>query len=479
MHIRGNVLIIDANTARRRELETLLSFLNVDWISEPHSDILQHCQDERNVSGVLIGHVPNKPIESLISHYPKLPFVTTQALQKSYPNHIGELKKPVVYDHLVQLLHRCQSFSQMTTSLKKSDQSNNLLHLLIGQAESIQDIRGLIQQVARKDANVLITGESGTGKEVIARAIHELSSRNQGPFVPINCGAIPAELLESELFGHEKGAFTGALNQRKGRFELAKNGTLFLDEIGDMPLLMQVKLLRVLQEHVIERVGSGQAIPVNVRVIAATHRDIETMLQEQTFREDLYYRLNVFPIEIPPLRTRIDDLPILFQELMTRHAQKHGARVRLTQRALESLMQQPWYGNIRELSNLIERLVILYPNQVVDSSDLPIKYQKNADLSLEPHTEKQALTDIFTQVASFAETNTSVISEITPPLFSIPKSGIDLKQTMIDIEINYIEQALHSQQGVVARAAKLLKMQRTTLVEKMKKYGIHKDLSHS
>jgi Response regulator containing CheY-like receiver, AAA-type ATPase, and DNA-binding domains len=202
----------------------------------------------------------------------------------------------------------------------------------------------------------LILGESGTGKEVVARNVHFLSERKDGPFIPVNCGAIPGELLESELFGHEKGAFTGAISARKGRFELAEGGTLFLDEIGDMPLQMQVKLLRVLQERTFERVGGNKPLQCNVRIIAATHRNLETMISEDKFREDLYYRLNVFPIDSPALRQRKDDIPLLLQELNSRIQGDGVEGVRFTEQAIASLMEHEWAGNVRELSNLVERL---------------------------------------------------------------------------------------------------------------------------
>ncbi|MGL5497592.1 MAG: sigma-54 interaction domain-containing protein, partial [Aeromonas sobria] len=310
-------------------------------------------------------------------------------------------------------------------------------------------------------------------KEVVARAIHELSPRSAGPFVPINCGAIPAELLESELFGHEKGSFTGAVAARRGRFELAQGGTLFLDEIGDMPMPMQVKLLRVLQERLFDRVGGSKPIQADVRIIAATHRDLEAMIRTQGFREDLYYRLNVFPIETPPLRDRINDIPLLLQELLNRHAEQHHGFIRLTQRAMESLMQYPWPGNVRELSNLLERLLILYPHQIVDVADLPSRYRllpcEPRDERLTEMDERDALAAVFQQPIELDHAMAS------PRTMQLPEEGVNLKEMLADLEVELIRQALESQDGVVARAADLLGMRRTTLVEKMKKYGMSKD----
>jgi sigma-54 specific flagellar transcriptional regulator A len=303
-------------------------------------------------------------------------------------------------------------------------------------------------------------GESGTGKEVIARNIHAQSNRRDKPFIPINCGAIPSELLESELFGHEKGAFTGAISARKGRFELAEGGVIFLDEIGDMPLPMQVKLLRVLQERSYERVGSSVTNKTDVRVIAATHRRLEELIEEGKFREDLYYRLNVFPIDVPPLRERRDDIALLIDELIKRIEADHRGSVRLTRNAVSMLSHYDWPGNVRELANLIERLAILHPHNVVDIKDLPEKYvSDNAELFSAP------------QPAQDGSTNASE-SGIGAPV--IPDGGIDMKQYLTNIEISLIEQALNETNNVVARAATLLHMRRTTLVEKMRKYAIER-----
>src|SRR5687767_11215226 len=244
-----------------------------------------------------------------------------------------------------------------------------------GTSRAIRDIIALIRQVADHDSTVLILGESGTGKEVAARAIHDLSPRRQRPFVAVNCGAIPAELLESELFGHEKGAFTGAVAARKGRFEIAEGGTLFLDEIGDMSPTMQVKLLRVLQERVFERVGNHVPMRCNVRIIAATHRNLEESIVRGTFREDLFHRLNVFPIEMPALRSRLEDLPLLVRDFAAHNVAEGRAEVQLTPSALSALALCPWPGNVRELANLIERLSIVTAGRIAEIGDLPAKYR--------------------------------------------------------------------------------------------------------
>jgi sigma-54 specific flagellar transcriptional regulator A len=296
-------------------------------------------------------------------------------------------------------------------------------------------------QVAGYDSTVLIRGESGCGKELVARCIHELSPRGKGPFVPVNCGAIPRDLLESELFGHEKGAFTGALTNRIGRFELADGGTLFLDEIGDMSFDMQVKLLRVLQERVFERVGSAEQRRSNVRIVAATHRDLEARAHAGEFREDLYFRLNVFPIVVPPLRERTDDLPMLIDDLVQRGEAEGRPSIRFTQLALDCLAAYSWPGNVRELENLIERLAILHPGKTLDRTDLPA-----------PIGERRRSPQ--------------------PTLTTIPKTGLDLREHLGQIERELIRSALDQTDGTVAHAARLLKLRRTTLVEKLRKYEL-------
>ena len=370
-----------------------------------------------------------------------------------------------------------------------------------GKSPLIQRISALIRQVAAHDSTVLVLGESGTGKEVAARAIHDLSPRRARPFVALNCGAIPAELLESELFGHEKGSFTGAIAARRGRFEIAEGGTLFLDEIGDMSPSMQVKLLRVLQERVFERVGNHVPIRCNVRIIAATHRNLEEAIGRGAFREDLYHRLNVFPIEMPALRSRIEDLPHLVEEFVEYTVAEGRPRVRLSARALEALSRHAWTGNVRELSNLIERLSILCGTRMVEISDLPPRYRPADEVAAPVAAPAPAETDAVAAVAPPAAplagtlpttllTDTEVmrllesapaaataaaVTELAgapPSLTCLPVEGLDLRAHLAAIERALIEQALARTQGTVAHAARLLNLRRTTLVERLRKLGL-------
>jgi sigma-54 specific flagellar transcriptional regulator A len=322
---------------------------------------------------------------------------------------------------------------------------------IAGSSRHIQSIREQMKKVAGTDANVLILGESGTGKELIARGLHKLSRRETHPFVPLNCGAIPAELFESELFGHVRGAFTGAIATRKGRFELAEKGTLFLDEIGDMNLPMQVKLLRVLQERCFERVGSETTQNTDVRIIAATHRNLEQQVEDRSFREDLYYRLNVFPIYMPPLRERQDDIAQLVEIFAERIRLQRGVQIRMDESALAVLKRYHWPGNVRELENLVERLSILFPDHKIHVGDLPEKYRMDAATTTAGPKPEQ-------------------LSELSGVSDSLPQNGIDLKCHLESIERTLINQALGQTRGVVSHAARLLGLRRTTLVEKLRKY---------
>ena len=315
---------------------------------------------------------------------------------------------------------------------------------MIGRSHGMNCVFERVQKVAASDSTVLINGPSGTGKELVANAIHKLSRRENEAMISVNCGAIPSELLESELFGHEKGAFTGAVSERKGRFELANKGSIFLDEIGDMPLLLQVKLLRVLQNRVIERVGSTRTTPVDVRIIAATHQNLDNAVNEGNFREDLFYRLNVIPIKIPALKERREDIPLLIAFFLSRFASADGRnRIDFDDEALEILMGYDWPGNVRELENLIERLVILKGGGEIKADDLPAKFRLGR-----PQGDN------------------------INKLIDLPDAGIDLKRTLSEIEDSLIKQALEQTSGNKNQASKLLSLNRTTLIEKMKKKGL-------
>ena len=383
-------------------------------------------------------------------------------------------------------MHHSHQYHNNLPSKRGNNGPSSLFRSLVGSSEPMQQVRFLIEQVASTAANVLILGESGTGKEVVARNIHNLSDRSKGPFVPVNCGAIPAELLESELFGHEKGAFTGAISTRKGRFEMAEGGTLFLDEIGDMPQPMQVKLLRVLQERTFERVGGAKSIKANVRIVAATHQHLEDMIKTNDFREDLYYRLNVFPIETPALRERKEDIPLLLKELISRFSAEQGQSVRFTDQAIESLKEHPWAGNVRELSNLIERMIIMFGEQVVNVGQLPLKYRHLDVDDYQPEypeeiQEREAINELFSGFDYDDEDDDSEESNAEGAMVAdgntvdvLPNDGLNLKEYLADLEVSLIKQALDKNDWVVARSAELLDMRRTTLVEKMRKYNLQK-----
>ncbi len=454
------ILIIDNDPERAQRFRTLLDFLNYDcslMSLEQAQDLEQASIDDFAViftaNDETLRHRFLQLNQEHACQYPLV--VMTDDPGNGEVAHlpfIAAIGNNPDYRSLNRVLEKLRHHNR-----RERRRSNREIQNLIGRSPAISEINRMIEQVANTGASVLIMGESGTGKEVIARNIHAHSERRNKPFVPINCGAIPSELLESELFGHEKGAFTGAISARKGRFELAEGGVIFLDEIGDMPLAMQVKLLRVLQERTYEKIGSNHSNKTDVRVIAATHRPLEKMIQEGTFREDLYYRLNVFPIEVPPLRERREDVPLLIDELIQRIEREKRGSVRLTAKAKQMLAQYDWPGNVRELANLIERLAILHPHDVVDVRDLPAKYLS------------EEACQRLAEEAEQAPEPTSVTAT-----HGLPGGGIDLKKYLADIEVAMIEQALNETGNVVARAANLLKMRRTTLVEKMRKYEIER-----
>ncbi len=408
---------------------------------------------------------------------------------------------------------------------------------MVGSSAAVASLRRLIESLSASSSTALIFGESGTGKELVAHALHRQGVRCDGPFVPLNCGAIPRELIESELFGHRKGAFTGAIADRLGRFELAHGGTLFLDEIGDLPLDMQVKLLRVLQERCILPVGASKEVPVDVRVIAATHRDLEAEVKAGKFREDLFYRLNVLPLNTTPLRHRPEDVQELWAHYAERHALEGQQPIRCSAELLQVLLRYDWPGNVRELSNLVDRFSTLFPGQTLDIERIPtcmlpsglarlqadhlrqtsgldevplsVLYPEETSVSLttvafpagsewpmradqadagaqEMSALLQGVSELVTVSSpglktgggSLVEASNDEINAVEEAIFmaqgipTLPPQGISLKQHLVDIERSLIEQALAQTRGNVSKTARLLQLQRTTLIEKINKYDL-------
>ncbi len=466
----ANLLVIDSDPQRCAAIKTILEFSEYgDVITSSYQDWQEKSRPPESIMAVLLG-VSESENQLMTLFYAlkawdeSIPVLLVfDKSQKIYipeavlNSALATLESPLKHSELSHSLNLAKVAYKKSKT--ESVRNTELFRSMVGNSRGILQVRKLIKQVANTNANVLILGESGTGKEVVARNLHYFSARRDHPFVPINCGAIPADLLESELFGHEKGAFTGAISTRKGRFELAEGGTLFLDEIGDMSLPMQVKLLRVLQERVFERVGSNKSISADVRIIAATHRNLEEAITNGNFREDLYYRLNVFPIDMPPLRERIEDIPLLINELIARLENDGCGTVRLTNAAMIALCQYEWPGNVRELANLMERLVIMFPSEQVNMHDLPAKFRKD-DTDSNTTDTKLNIPSSLLDISS---------SSILPRL---PKDGVDLKEYLASLEQDLITQALDEADGIVAHAATLLGLRRTTLVEKIRKYEL-------
>jgi sigma-54 specific flagellar transcriptional regulator A len=468
-------LVIESDKARASSVMSALQFLGY------HPQLGAQCQavtdTTHNWSAVYVGSIANNNeaerqlalLGTAAAYVPVLLAADSQWVERlttaasAFAPRTGTVEFPLRYEQMAEAMRGIQARQQ-------GDESDNLR--LVGNSAPMARVNALIRQVARYDSSVLVLGESGTGKEMVARAIHEGSPRRDKPFVAINCGAIPAELLESELFGHEKGSFTGAISARKGRFEMAEGGTLFLDEIGDMSLPMQVKLLRVLQERVFERVGGNKTQRCDVRIIAATHRNLEQSIANDQFREDLYYRLSVFPLELPSLRERLDDLSLLVSEFNKRLARRGLGQTRFSAGAMQALNAHAWPGNVRELSNLVERMAILHPHSEVRVGDLPEKYRGQHFGNEVRPPELAALLEGQAIAAELGDSR-SVLDQ----LGILPEDGLDLKDHLADIELGLIRQALDATGGVVAHAARLLRMQRTTLVEKLRKHGLQTGLA--
>src|SRR5690554_2251675 len=474
------VLLIDDDAQRRHDMEVILNFIGEEVVSA-ESDTWQQTLDSlgsenQHFLAILLGSSNNQALDKTMQELAKwddaCPILWLSDLE-SFEQVPAELKTKVLmtldspprYNQVLDSFHRCQIYREqyLKSRIRSERREVELFRSLVGTSRQTQKVRELILQVADKDVTVMIQGESGTGKEVVARNLHYHSDRRDKPFVPINCGAIPAELLESELFGHEKGAFTGAISSRPGRFEMVEGGTLFLDEIGDMPLNMQVKILRVLQERTFERVGSNRTISADVRVIAATHKDLEEMIETGEFREDLYYRLNVFPIEVPSLRDRVEDIPLLINELISRMEKEKRGSLRMNSAAIMSLCRHDWPGNVRELANLVERLAIMHPYGVIGVQELPKKFRYVDDLDENRPVEDSGMPSGIP----------GLVGLDAPAL--LPVNGIDLKDYLSGLERQLIQQALDEAAGVVARAAEKLRIRRTTLVEKVRKYGLREE----
>ncbi len=454
------VLIVEADAEKGLQLQAIVAFLETGEVSvAAPGQWSEHAVDELKM--IILGGAAAEEAAALAAWAPRVPLFLVGGEGELPEGVLARLDEPLNHAQLLSAFHRGDIYRQSTNP---HESNARLAQVLVGNSPAMVMVRRLIEQVADSEANVLILGESGTGKEVVASALHHLSSRRERAFVPVNCGAIPGDLLESELFGHEKGAFTGAITARQGRLELAEGGTLFLDEIGDMPMPMQVKLLRVLQERTFERVGSNKPISADVRVVAATHRDLEERIGAGEFREDLFYRLNVFPIEMPSLRERAEDIPLLATELLARLERQGRGTTRLTPAAMSSLSRYPWPGNVRELANVMERLVIMYPEGVVDYAELPAKYQMEGTDTTPP-----------LNMAEPAPAPVAAAAPAPSPAAGLPAGGIDLKEHLAQLEQAFIQQALDEADGVVAHAAKRLGMRRTTLVEKVRKYGLQRE----
>jgi len=353
--------------------------------------------------------------------------------------------KPFQNDEIRILVKRAigqQDLVRENRTLRKEQAKMGDVTNMIGSSQPIEQVKQMIRRVAALPSTVAIYGESGTGKELVARSLHQLSERAEKPFVAINCGGIPENLLESELFGHRKGTFTGAIHDKDGLFVAANDGTMFLDEVGEMPLSLQVKLLRVLDSHVVTPLGATESIQVDVRIVSATNRDLEEMVQEGTFREDLYYRLNVIPLHVPALRERGDDIPLLVRHFVGLHGAKFGrGELEVTSDAMSALCTYAWPGNVRELGNVIERAIALSMDDIIDVSELP---RNVSDYMPGPSTSATEL----------------------------PLQGIDLEELIADIEIKLIQEALGRTKHSQKKAAQLLGLTARSLRYRLQKYGL-------
>lgn len=459
----ARILIVDDEIAIRKALERFLTGLKYEVFAAKDGEEATKILDKEAIDLALVDLVmPKVDGIELIKRMKKtqpaiVPIVLTgfgtitSAVEAMKAGAYHYLTKPFELDDIASLIATALEHSQLKEEnriLKKQLRDKYRFENIVGTSDEMAAVFDLVDKVAESDSTVLITGESGTGKELVARAIHYNSPRREKALVTVNCAAIPEELLESELFGHVKGSFTGAVATRMGKFDAADGGTIFLDEIGDMSPKLQVKVLRVLQEHRFDPVGSTSTHQVDVRVIAATNQDLDRAVKESHFREDLYYRLNVIPIHIPPLRERRSDIPLLINHFVEKSSKAAGKEASgIDDKALALLTAYEWPGNVRELENAIERLIVLKKEGVIDASDLPPKIcgtvkEDGKDVE-SPRGEKDNI--------------------------GMLEDGVSFKEAVEDFESQLILSALRKTGGNKNRAATLLKLNRTTLVEKIKK----------
>ena len=458
MEHAARILLVDDEPGSRESLSLLLGHEGylVDTASDGEKAIRLFSKNKYDViitdlflpgaSGIdILKHVKEHPLPCSVI------LITGNATAETAVEAMKEgafdyIIKPVKFEKLKVLVEKAVEKTRLVAEniyLRQQLRGKYKFDNIIGNSPAIQPVFSRMEKILHTDSTVLILGESGTGKELVARAIHFNGSRKEKPFIAINCGAIPAELLESELFGHVRGSFTGAVADKPGKFELANHGTIFLDEIGTMPLHLQMKLLRVLQEQEVERVGSIRKTKLDVRVISATNSDLDERVRRAEFREDLFYRLNVIPIHLPPLRERHEDIALLARHFLRKIcADMRHPICELTPDALIAMESYKWPGNVREMENVIERVVALTDGNVIDRQDLP------------------------PQIAGTLNENGLL------PALRIPEEGLDLTETMAHLERHLIQQAMERSQSIKARAASLLNINRTTLVEKIKRYGM-------
>ncbi len=459
MSARKRVLVIDDEAGMRELLDIILGGdgYHVTTVAncEEGKRALEHEPCDVVLTDLRIGsdaHAGMRFLEWLQEHGKGTPTIMMTA-HGSVETAIEAMKrgaadyvlKPFKNDEIKLLVHRAiqqRDLVRENKALRKEQAKLGQVTNMIGVSPAILQVKDMVRRVAVLPSTIAIHGESGVGKELVARSVHQLSERSQKPFVAINCGGIPENLLESELFGHKKGAFTGAVEDKDGLFVVANGGTLFLDEIGEMPLQLQVKLLRVLDNHVVTPLGGTETINVDVRIVSATNRDLEDMVREGTFREDLFYRLNVIPLNVPALRERPDDIPLLVRHFLTRHAEKMGRGVPIiTSEAMDALCSYDWPGNVRELGNAVERAIALCNGERIDVNELPHNI-------------------------------THHLPQTPPSVTDLPPQGLDLEALISEIEIKLIEQALTRTRHSQKKAAHLLGLTARSLRYRLQKYGI-------